>query len=113
MIRTRGNKIFVDNLLSREHERTDILGAGCGDRVERQIFGGRRRNCHVSSGKDSIARVWGRHGIQVGYAFGLPDPFVIGKKESAVFNERPANRAAKLIAPEGRALSSFKEVRGV
>ena len=103
MVQPGGDKVLVNNLLTGIHKRANVTSAALRDRIKREILLCRRVYCHSRGGvgEVSAARVWGGHGIEVSNALRLADCFVVCKKESAAFDDRPPHRAAELIALEG------------
>src|SRR5215469_10500154 len=128
VVYSRGDKIFVDDLLCRENKWADISATVRGDRIELEVICRCGRNCYRTlarrGGWRAARRRWTggvelhqprasgrrRNRIQVSYAFGLPDTFVVCKEECFVFYDGSPARSSKLIASEGRALAGLEEV---
>src|ERR1700676_4274055 len=67
-----------------------------------------RTHMHWPRRKQPLARGYGRHGIHVSHAERLPQPLVVGKKESPILLDWPSDRSPELIPLEGRNLGVEK-----
>ncbi len=127
MVNPGGNKVFIHNLLTGESEFGNVAVSDDGSvrvRVENEVR--RRLFIHtigicVRADRKLSGRAWarrirscgiraeppspcgfGRHSVDDGNAFGLPDSFEVGEEECPVLDDRPANCSAKLVPFEGR-----------
>src|SRR5438477_9490944 len=103
MVETSCEKVLVHNLLRCKRIGSQVAASGQPRRRQvpkRKIGGSRWIYRHCSTHKLSRPRQCGGHAGLRGDALTLPQTLVICEKEGAVFQDRSANRTAKLIPLE-------------